>query len=434
MRARYRLYSHEQLLVTTNHRSPALAPFAVRSFRFQWPADLMTSWAFEMEALILGWFVLSTTGSVQQLVIFGALAWLGSLFSPFFGVAGDRIGHRTMLCITRGIYALLAAVLTLLTFANALEAWHVFAISALAGLMRPSDMVMRHALVGQTMRPDMLLGALSISRTTSDTARVAGALAGTGGVALIGMGPAYAIVTLMYVGAFVLSLKVAGAPQIARDHEGKPPAATHPLADLKEAFVYVWHKPALLGAFSMAFLVNLLAFPFFLGLLPYVAKDVYGIGQAGLGYLAAAFASGALAGSLMLSSNRLPLRAARTMMLGGAAWFLAGLLFGQVKLLALGLVLLFAAGLVQSFCLTPLAVVMLRASDDTMRGRVMGMRMLAIWGLPLGLLAAGPIIARIGYANTTLLYSGLGLAVTFAIGFGWRHVLWRREAPANTFV
>jgi hypothetical protein len=28
----------------------------------------------------------------------------------------------------------------------------------------------------------------------------------------------------------------------------------------------------------------------------------------------------------------------------------------------------------------------------------MGMRMLAIWGLPLGLLAAGPIIARFGYS------------------------------------
>ena len=415
-------------------RSAALAPFGVRSFRFQWPADLLTSWAFEMEALILGWFVLVTTGSVQQLVIFGALAWLGSLFSPFFGVAADRIGHRTMLCVTRGIYALLAALLTLLTFADALHAWHIFAISALAGLMRPSDMVMRHALVAQTMRPDMLLGALGVSRTTSDTARVIGALAGTGGVALIGMGPAYAVVTLMYIGAFVLSLQVAGAPRAAPASGGAGPAVTHPLADLKQAFGYVWHTPALLGAFSMAFLVNLLAFPFFLGLLPYVAKDVYAIGQAGLGYLAAAFAGGALAGSLVLSANRAPLRAARTMMLAAALWFVVILLFGQVRALAPGLLLLFAAGFVQSFCLTPLAAVMLRAADDSMRGRVMGMRMLAIWGLPLGLLAAGPIITRIGYANTTLLYAGLGLVVTGVIALRWRQVLWRRDAPANQFV
>ena len=139
-----------------------------------------------MEALILGWFVLSTTGSVQQLVLFGALAWVGTLFSPFFGIVGDRVGVRTLLCATRGIYALLAAVLMLLTLNDALAPWHVFAIAAIAGLLKPSDMAMRHVLVGQTIRPESLMGALGISRTTSDTARIAGALAGTGGVALIG--------------------------------------------------------------------------------------------------------------------------------------------------------------------------------------------------------------------------------------------------------
>jgi hypothetical protein len=35
--------------------NPALAPFKVRSYRFQWPSDLATSIGFEMEALILGW-------------------------------------------------------------------------------------------------------------------------------------------------------------------------------------------------------------------------------------------------------------------------------------------------------------------------------------------------------------------------------------------
>jgi MFS family permease len=399
------------------------SPFSVRSFRFQWPADLATSWAFEMEALILGWYILSATGSVQQLVIVAALAWLGSLFSPFFGVAGDRIGHRALLCLTRAIYAVLAGILTVLTLNDALEPWHVFVIAALGGLMRPSDMVMRHVLVSQTMRPDMLLGALGISRTTSDTARVAGAIAGTGGVALIGMGPAYAVVTCMYVAAFLLSLGVArGATQV---HEA------HPLADLKEGFGYVWRKPELLGAFAMAFLVNLLAYPFVLGLLPYVAKDIYATGQAGLGYLAAAFWSGALAGSLIVGADRFPLRAARAMLLGGAAWFAAILFFGQTTVFGLGLVLLFVAGFVHSFCLTPLAAVMLRSSDETMRGRVMGVRMLAIWGLPLGLLAAGPIIAWAGYAATTLLYAGLGLVATAAIGYRWRRALWHRSAAAN---
>ncbi len=48
----------------------ALAPFRVRNYRFQWPADLLTSWAFEMETLILGWYVLVETGSVLLLTLF----------------------------------------------------------------------------------------------------------------------------------------------------------------------------------------------------------------------------------------------------------------------------------------------------------------------------------------------------------------------------
>ena len=42
--------------------SSLLAPFQVRSFRFQYPADLLTSWGTEMENLILGWYILVETG------------------------------------------------------------------------------------------------------------------------------------------------------------------------------------------------------------------------------------------------------------------------------------------------------------------------------------------------------------------------------------
>jgi hypothetical protein len=293
--------------------------------------------------------------------------------------------------------------------------------------MRPSDMAMRHVLVGQTMRRDMLMGALGISRTTSDSARVAGAIAGTGGVALVGMGPAYAMVAALYVAAFLLSLGVAAPPP----GDGKEARAQEVLAGLREAVHYVWRKNDLLGAFCMAFLVNLLAYPFTLGLLPYVAKEVFAMGQSGLGWLAGAFAVGALAGSLAVSAGTFKLQAARVMLWTGAAWFAALLVFGQTRSVGFALALLFFAGVVQSFCLTPLAVVMLGGSSEEMRGRVMGLRMLAIWGLPFGLLAAGPMIATLGWPATTLIYTSLGLAATLAIGHRWRGALWHRAAPAN---
>jgi MFS family permease len=128
-------------------RPSALAPLRVRSFRLQWPADLLTSCAFEMETLILGWYILVETGSVLALTLFWALQYLGTLLAPVFGMAGDRIGHRTVLCTMRAAYALVAAAVTGLAYAGMLEPAYVFAVAAVSGLIRPSDQGMSNALV-----------------------------------------------------------------------------------------------------------------------------------------------------------------------------------------------------------------------------------------------------------------------------------------------
>src|SRR2546421_9997059 len=121
-------------------RASMLAPFHIHSFRFQWPADLLTSWAFEMETLILGWYVLVETGSVLWLTVFGAVQYLGTLVAPLFGVAGDRLGHRNVLFGMRVIYALIALTLMTLAFAGLVTPAIVLVIAALFGVVRPSDL------------------------------------------------------------------------------------------------------------------------------------------------------------------------------------------------------------------------------------------------------------------------------------------------------
>src|SRR5687768_6675842 len=152
------------------------SPFSVRSFRYQWPADLATSWAFEMEMLILGWYVLVETQSVLMLTVFASLQFTGTLLAPMFGVVGDRIGHRNLLFGMRVFYALLAATLTTFTFTGTLTPIHVLVLTGLVGLVRPSDIGIRAALVADMMPPGQLMGAMSIQRTTQDSARIAGAL------------------------------------------------------------------------------------------------------------------------------------------------------------------------------------------------------------------------------------------------------------------
>ena len=417
-------------------RASVFAPFSVRSFRFQWPADLFASWAFEMEVLILGWYVLVESDSVLLLVVFGALQYVGSIVSPLFGVAGDRIGYRRLFLITRSIYACLAILLGVVAALGVMNPLIVLVVAGISGMIKPSDIMMRFALIAHTLPPQQLISALGVSRVTSDSARIAGALAGVGVVASFGFVAAYVVVTLLYGISLLLALGIdrqhtsaeTETPKVTSPIQVKKPTPYH---DLIEAFKYVWVKPELLGAFCLAFLVNVLAYPLYLGLLPFVAKNIYEVGQAGLGVLGASYALGSLIGSIVVSLNRFTMGPARLMLVAGLIWFVVDLVFAQVTVMSVGLVLLFASGFCQSVCLTPLAGVMLRCAEPAFRGRVMGMRMLAIWGLPTGLMLSGPLIGTFGFATTATLYSVLGLLLTAAIALRWRALLWSHAAPAN---
>ena len=181
----------------------------------------------------------------------------------------------------------------------------------------------------------------------------------------------------------------------------------------------------------LAFLVNLTAFPLTLGLLPYVAKEIYHVGQTGLGSLVASFAFGALAGSMAIGFAGSSIRPARMMLVFTGAWYAMLLMFVHVPGILGGRISLVLAGFAQSLCMTPMAVMLLHSAGAKFRGRVMGVRMLAIYGLPLGLLAAGGLIERFGFAAIATAYCVVGLLLTVVIALRWRAALWPLDAPAN---
>ncbi len=396
----------------------ALAPFRIRSYRFQWPADLLTSWAFEMETIILGWYVLVETGSVVMLTVFGAMYYGGTLIAPMLGVASDRIGHRNLLSGMRAVYMGVAATLTALAFAGVLNPILVCGMAAITGLVRPSDMGLRSALIAETMPTDRLIGAMGLSRTTGDTARIAGALTGAGLFAAFGITAAYVAITCFYgLAALLTRLAVPDANAPPHPLEAMPVASAW--RDLREGLVHVWNTPRLLALVWMAFLYNLTAFPLTQGLLPYVARDIYHIDQTGLGYLVAGLACGALTGALILSWSPLATHLPRLMLGSALVWHTLLLIFAQMKSISGGMAMLLILGVAQSLTMVSHTVILLRASGRRFRGRVTGVRMLAIYSLPIGLVTAGALIGRIGYHATASLYAVIGFVFTVVIAVRW---------------
>jgi len=413
-------------------RTSALAPFRIRNYRFQWPSDLLTSWAFEVEALILGWYIMVETGSVLLLTVLASLNYAGTLIAPVFGMIGDRIGHRDLLAAMRFAYAVLAATVMTLALTGLLAPLYVMIIVAIMGLIRPSDLGVRGALLADIMPPEQLVGAISVSRTTMDSARIAGALSGTGLFAALGIGPAYVAIACLYLTAAVLMLYVV-TPTRTRgvaDHSADDWPASSLLRDLKEGIVYAWSGPGMRAVLCVAFLANLTAFPLTNGLLPYVAREIFHTNQAGLGYLSASFALGSLVGSITLSLTG-GVRVARLLIGATLAWYAMLLVFVQIKTMPVAMLCLLLAGIAQSLSMISAAVILMRTASERFRGRVMGVRMMVIYGLPIGLLAAGSLIDLIGYTATGTLYAALGLVLMMAVALHWREDLWPVHAPAN---
>ena len=397
-------------------------PFSVRSFRFQWPADLMASWAFEMETIILGWYVLTITNSVLVLTIFASMQWLGTLIAPYLGVLGDRWGRRTMLCLLRASYLTTSIISMSLALTDTLNASIILGISFVIGLVRPSDLVMRNGLIGDTMLGNVLMKAMGVSRTTMDSARIAGALLGASLFSLLGIGFAYVAVTLFYVISLLLTFGVSSL----RTQTGRENGIINrsPLTDLKEGLLYVWKTPTLLAAMCFAFLVNLTVFPVTHGILPFVAKEIYHIDENGLSHLVASYAIGALIGSITMAL--LPIRSypARFMVCNIFLMHIVILFLGQVDTKLAGQLILATTGFVQSLAMISMAVTLLNIADEKFRGLVMGVRMLAVYGLPIGLIGSGLLIEWFGYSNTVTLYGVGGLIVSCVIAFKWRKQLW----------
>ena len=404
-----------------------LPAFRVRSFRFQWSADLLTSWAFEMETVVLGWYVVTHTGSVLLLTIFGSLLYVGTLAAPMFGVLSDRHGGRAMLCAMRAIYAALAALLTVLALAGALTPGWVLVVAALAGVARPNDLAMRNTLIGATIPASHLMGALGLSRATADSARVVGALAGATLSSTMSLGHTYLFVTAFYLASLGLTLNVSRV-RIEPTGAARPPSSLAGTGrDLREGLAYVARTPTLLAMVLLAFLVNLTAYPATNGLLPYVAQRVYHIDATGLGWLVASFAGGGLVasiGTVLTAGVRHPERAT---LVAAGAWHAALLVFGHVETMSVGVVALLLAGFAQNVSMIGVAATLLANAEPRLRGRVMGVRTLAIYGLPVGLLLAGVLIDRLGFPWTNTLSALLGLVVTGWIGFTWRDALWYRS-------
>jgi hypothetical protein len=70
-----------------------------------------------------------------------------------------------------------------------------------------------------------------------------------------------------------------------------------------------------------------------------------------------------------------------------------------------------------------MAVMILQYTGYQMRGRVLGLRQLAVYGLPVGLLLSGFVADEIGVIWALVLNGTMGIALLGGVLFKWPQVL-----------
>ena len=106
-------------------------------------------------------------------------------------------------------------------------------------------------------------------------------------------------------------------------------------------------------------------------------------------------------------------------------------IFSQFSNLQIGIPILIVTGCVQGLGLVPMSAMLVRTSDKRFSGGILGLRMLAVYGLPIGLLIAGPVITFFGYKTMVAIYSIFGLTAISVIMWRWHNYLWAKNSPPN---
>ena len=394
----------------------SLNPFKVLrygDYKFVWPTEALSLWAMEMEIIVLAIFVLRDTNSPLLVGLIGAVKFAGTLFGPLYGLMVDRFNRKLLQVGVRVFGVALAITLTTLIITDKLELWHAYAIVTAGSMVRMLDLILIQTLTADAVPPHALHGAIGLSRSTLDGARVVGSIVGGTLLELLGLDWAYITITVLYLMATITAIKIDSRP-VKTDSE-----TASIWRGFKEGLHYIKESPLLPGLIFFSFLIEFTAFPLVNGLMAVIGSDLYNQNGTGIGLLAAIASAGALSGAALLGIKQSVINPGRIMILGSITWHALMLLLALTPPLWLFTVLLLLWGFSGGITFVAMVVALLRTAPAKTRGRVMGIRSLGIYGLSLGLLFGGWISQEAGPATMIGVLGGIGLSATLIAVIKW---------------
>jgi MFS family permease len=381
------------------------SPLQIADYRRYWLARFIAVFATMSMVVLIGYqlydvaradYGMSVAEASFQLGLLG-LAQFIPLFvlTPVAGLAADRFDRRYVAAFANGIDGVVAALLVVLTWADALNIPIIFALAAAHGAARVFVNPAMSAIAPNIVPANLLPRAIALSSIAWQTASVAGPAVG-GLIFARSEWMPHAISAGMLVAAMMLVLTI--RPIKAR-HDGPP---------LRERF--------LLGCITLDLFAVLLAGA--TALLPVFARDILFVGPEGLGLMRAAPALGAAIVALWLSFRPLESAVGMKMLWAVAAFGAFTIAFAFSRNFLLSLAILAAMGAVDMVSVFIRSSLVQLFTPDDKRGRVSSISGLAISASnELGEMQSGLAAALLGVTGAVV-FGGAG-AIFVTLIWAW---------------
>ena len=328
------------------------------------------------------------------------------LLTPVAGWAADRFDRRHVAIVANLSDSLVAGLLALLTWLDALNLPIIFSLAALHGAARIFLNPSMSAIAPNIVPHRLLPRAIALSSIAWQSASVIGPAAG-GFIFANSQWLPHAISAVMLLGTAILLTSI----RPVRAKQDGPPS--HPLRQMIDGAKFTWSQRFLLGCISLDLFAVLLGGA--TAMLPVFARDILHVGPEGLGVMRGAPAVGAALVALMLSIRPLEHDVGVKMLWSVVVFGIATIAFGLSRNFLLSLSMLFllgAADMVSVFIRNSLLQL---NTPDAMRGRVSSISGLAISASnELGEMQSGVAAAILG-ATGAVVFGGAGAIVVTAL-------------------
>ena len=356
----------------------------------------------QMESVVLGWFVLELTDSPLLVGLIAAARMALNFLAMFSGAIADRVPRHRLLAVVEFAQTTLALAMLGLILSGYLELWHIFAVTLMNGFIRTFQMPASQSLMADTLSNDLLANGAALTNMCRNITSILGPL--LGGVLYKAYGPqgAYTVIAVFGCISGICALLVNVVVTSSR-REGESV-----FGSVMEGLKYVKGQQVLWAVLVLAVIINFTGWPLHTNLMPIFARDVLGTDSTGLGILLSAFGIGALLGSMTFASMRNLTSPGKLLIIAVIGWHVSIAVFGTSTVFYLSAFLLVVTGFAFSSTQVMILTLLLRTTLPEFRGRVVGLRTLAIYAYTFGSANSGAMAGAMSAPMAAYINGAIG--------------------------